>query len=151
MEVNAQLISFLTTLFIGIILGFIFDFYRVSRAVFQPRLWVTYLFDGLYWLLAIVITFACLLLSNWAELRFYIFIGIILGAFLYYKVCSRYTVAFSISVIKCCILMIRYTRAVLFTWILQPLGYLLGIFTTPLRYVKKKLKKNKTKVSDKDD
>jgi len=151
MEVNAQLISFLTTLFIGILLGFIFDFYRVSRAVFQPRLWVTYLFDGLYWLIAIIITFVCLLMSNWAELRFYIFMGIILGAILYYKLCSRYTIFFSMGVIKWCIFIVRYIRSIFFRWILQPIGYLLGIFKTPFRYVKKYLKKSKEKDSNIDD
>jgi spore cortex biosynthesis protein YabQ len=151
MEVNAQLISFLTTLFIGILLGAIFDFYRVSRAVFQPRLWVTYLLDGLYWLIAIIITFVCLLMSNWAELRFYIFMGIILGAILYYKLCSRYTIFFSVGAIKWCIFIVRYIRGIVFRWILQPIGYLLGIFKTPFRYVKKYLKKSKEKVSNIDD
>jgi spore cortex biosynthesis protein YabQ len=146
MEVNAQLISFLTTLFIGILLGFIFDFYRVSRAVCHPRLWITHLLDGLYWLIAIIITFVCLLMSNWAELRFYIFIGIILGAILYYKLCSRYTFFFSMGVIKWCILIVGYIRTILFRWVVQPIGYLLGIFKTPFRYVRRHLKKYKSKI-----
>lgn len=150
MEINAQLISFLTTLCIGIILGAIFDFYRVSRNMFKPRAWITWVFDALYWLVAIVITFIGLLFCNWAELRFYIFIGIMVGTLLYFKICSRYTVLFSIHTIKFCIWLVKYLKNFFVRFLLQPIGYLLGIFSTPFSYVKKRLKRRKKPQNDAD-
>ena len=48
----------------------------------------TALSDLLFWVIATPVTYAYLLMGNWAELRFYVFLGIFLGLFLYFTVFS---------------------------------------------------------------
>lgn len=134
MEVNTQWGSFLTTLFIGLILGFIFDFYRVMRGVFNLKSLMTFIFDGIYWLVAFIITFACLLFSNWAELRFYIFMGIISGWALYYKLISKYSIFMMIRVIRIIIATCQWIKKAFIVCLIHPVGYILGIFLFPFRY-----------------
>ncbi|WP_044641830.1 spore cortex biosynthesis protein YabQ [Risungbinella massiliensis] len=69
----------------GICLGIILDFYQVLKARFRLRGWIVSLIDLLYWFVSGGLVFSLLMWSNWGELRFYIFLAIALGIFLYYK------------------------------------------------------------------
>lgn len=161
MEVNTQWVSFLTTLLIGLVLGFIFDFYRVMRGVFNLKTLMTFVFDGIYWMVAFMITFACLLFSNWAELRFYIFIGIISGWALYYKLISKYSIFMMIRGIRIIIATSRWVEKAFIICLIHPVGYILGIFLFPFRYamrgfhqIKRKLRKwriGEKKMTKEDD
>lgn len=86
--VNAQIYSFLGTIVTGLVLGILFDFYRVFRMITRPKKFLTCLGDLVFGLLATVAVFFVLLYSNWGEFRLYVFIGMIMGLFLYYNLLS---------------------------------------------------------------
>ncbi|WP_131924855.1 spore cortex biosynthesis protein YabQ [Hazenella coriacea] len=73
----------------GLLLGVILDTYRVLKTRFRLRGWVVSLIDLLYWTVSAALVFSLLMWSNWGELRFYIFVAICTGLFLYYQWLSR--------------------------------------------------------------
>ena len=85
MELNGQVFTFLMTIVTGMLLGGLFDCYRVLRRTFKPKAFMTWLADLLYWLVATVVMFIALVFSNWGELRFYVFIGVLSGLGVYYR------------------------------------------------------------------
>lgn len=159
MELNAQLVSFLTTLAVGLALGLLFDFYRVMRGVFRPRAVLTSVLDGAYWLFALALTFLALLMSDWAELRFYTFLGLLSGGVFYFRALSKYALLCILRVLRLAFGCWRRMRSFLQCCVLRPLGYVLGIFTLPLRRTlraaktagKRLQRKKREKAADEDE
>ena len=133
MQLDAQLVSFLTTLAIGLVLGLFFDFYRVLRGVFRPRAALSCLLDGAYWLFALALTFVALLMSDWAQLRFYTFLGLICGGIFYFRALSKYALLCILRALRLAFCGWRQARRFLQSCVVRPIGYVLGIFTLPLR------------------
>lgn len=138
MEINTQFANFLITLLLGFLLGVIFDFYRVMRGVFRFKALTTFLFDGLYWLVALAITFSCLLFSNWVELRFYLLIGLVGGALFYFRMLSKYIIFVIIRGVKAASAAYIWLKKSMNTCVVRPVGYLLGVFFLPFRFAVKK-------------
>lgn len=74
---------FLATVYGGIILGLIYDIYRGIRAMFKNKKAITIIFDLLFILSALIISVGVLYIVNSGEIRFYTFIGFVLGFSLY--------------------------------------------------------------------
>lgn len=73
----------------GCMLGILLDLVHVFRDRFQFRKWLQPIIDLVYWLLSAILVFGLLWWSNWGELRFYIFVAICLGFFVYFKYLSE--------------------------------------------------------------
>lgn len=86
---QAQLMSFLITVLAGMAAGLLYDLYILLRKTIRPKRWVTDLGDLLFWLLAIGTVYGILLVFNWGEVRLYVFIGLVVGAVLYYNLFSK--------------------------------------------------------------
>lgn len=148
MEVYTQVFSLIVTVGIGMLLSSIFDFCRAARGLFRLNRAMTALLDGVYWLVAVIVTFACLLYSNWAQMRFYIFLGMIGGAVFYYKFISQYMLMMFFRSFHFFITMQKKIRAAA-CYIVKPLGYFLGILSFPFRYGKQKAGKMGRKMKNK--
>ena len=83
-----QVYGFAATIAAGLSLGLLFDLYRLWRRATGPRRAVTALSDILFWVIATPLTYFYLLVGNWAELRYYVILGLLLGLFLYFSVFS---------------------------------------------------------------
>ncbi|NBC73519.1 spore cortex biosynthesis protein YabQ [Paenibacillus sacheonensis] len=93
----------MTMLLSGIGMGIVFDGYRVvSDELRISRIWVP-IFDLLYWIAATIAVFQVLSSSNHGEVRFYVFLGLILGIGCYYWLFSKITV----RLVKLLILTVR--------------------------------------------
>lgn len=77
------------TIGIGIVAAFCYDYYRELRKAFRLKKFGTFLGDLIYWLVMAVLVFVLLLKANWGEVRMYVFMGLGLGALLYYGVLSK--------------------------------------------------------------
>ena len=84
----------------GILIGLLFDFFRISRKVFNTNDIVTYIEDFLFWILAGIIMLYSIFVFNNGELRLYMFLGIILGAFAYLLFISSYVIEINIKIIN---------------------------------------------------
>lgn len=119
----------------GWLLGIVFDGYRVISRPFKLNRFTFSILDIVFWLFATVLVFRMLYLSNYGELRLFIFIGLLLGLWFYYQFVSVYTVV----VIKWAVAFVQKVGALLWRClngvIIKPIKllyrallYVLGIF-----------------------
>ncbi|MBE3577884.1 MAG: spore cortex biosynthesis protein YabQ [Limnochordales bacterium] len=73
----------------GLMIGLLFDLYRLGRWLFRPGRIGTYVGDILFWLLLTPVLFVLLLFTNGGELRLYVFAGLAGGCLLYFRLFSR--------------------------------------------------------------
>lgn len=99
-EVYNQLFCLLIFIITGIVIGILFDIFRILRRSFKTADWVTYLQDILFWILAGSIMLFSIFTFNSGEIRSYVFIGIILGIIIYILAISRFFVKISVIIIK---------------------------------------------------
>ncbi len=139
MNYPGQFETFLITVVTGMLLGGLFDFYRIMRGVFRPRRIFTSLADLLYWLLATVIVFIALLLGNWGEIRLYVFFGLFAGILLYFRLLSRQVIRLLIGVIRLVSRTVRTLKVVVAYTLFKPAAYILRLAVRPLRFIRQKL------------
>jgi len=109
LETINQAYLFLIFILNGIIIGVIFDIFRILRKSFKTPNIVTYIEDVMFWVISAVIVMYSLFVFNNGEFRAYIFIGILLGVCTYMLFFSRFVVNISVTIIefiKKCILFI---------------------------------------------
>ena len=74
----------------GIIIGVLFDIFRILRKSFKTSDIVTYIEDIIFWILTGFIILYSIFVFNNGQLRLFMFLGIILGAFIYMLFISSY-------------------------------------------------------------
>lgn len=84
----------------GIIIGLIFDIFRILRKSFKTTDIVTYIEDILFWLITGILILYTIFVFNYGEIRFFMFIGIFIGAMLYMLLISRYVIKISVTTIE---------------------------------------------------
>ena len=105
-----QFFTFLNMILVGMIIGLIFDFYRVLKRKFSFSVYLINLFDFFIFIILTIIVFGRLIQLNSGQVRWYIFGGVLLGTIIYY---------FNLSavVIKDIMVMLDLiTRIFLFSW-----------------------------------
>ena len=75
--VTNQIYLFLIFIVNGILIGLLFDFFRISRKVFKTSDKVTYVEDVLFWILTGFIVLYSIFVFNNGELRLFMFLGIL--------------------------------------------------------------------------
>lgn len=90
MSLVEQLYAFGMTIVAGVVMGVVFDLFRVLRGSARPRSVLTWVSDILYWVSVTPLVAGLLLHANWGELRFYVVLGIGLGLALYFTLCSPF-------------------------------------------------------------
>ena len=78
-----QAYLFLVFSLTGVIIGILFDFFRILRRTFKTSNFITYLEDVLFWILTGVLILYNIWYFNNGEIRIYMFLGIILGILIY--------------------------------------------------------------------
>lgn len=100
MSLTDQFYAFFIMLLCGLILGISFDIYRVSaRPLFRQR-WILFIMDILYWVVSTFLIFRMLYVSNDGEIRLFVFLGVLLGAWGYFRYISSYIITIVESAIK---------------------------------------------------
>lgn len=84
----------------GVIIGLIFDIFRILRKSFKTSDLVTSVEDILFWAITGTIILYSIFVFNNGEIRFYMFIGILLGAILYMLLISHYVIKISVGIIS---------------------------------------------------
>jgi len=93
-----QAYIFLATVYVGLLLGIIYDIYRAFRMITKPGRVLLAIFDLLFWILAALFSFIMLFKVNGGEIRFYAFIGLALGWGIYTLVVGSILVKFLVKV-----------------------------------------------------
>ena len=97
MNLNNQFLTMALMIGCGLGLGMIFDIYRVLTDKLNLSRWIIAILDIIYGLIAAVAVFRVLYYSNYGQLRFFIFVALILGIYLYYKWFSKRVIQFVLS------------------------------------------------------
>lgn len=132
--VSAQTILFMTSVEIGILMGMFFDLIRILRKIVKHPNFLVQIQDMLYWIICSFVSFYLLYICNYAEIRPFIFIGILLGATIYF-------LTLSIIFMKIATLIIHYLKMLIgkiIRIILIPLKALIKVIKVPIRYISKK-------------
>ncbi len=112
--IHSQGYIFLATLYGGIIIGFIYDLYRIFRYFFKPKKVATFFEDLMFWIIIALIALFVLIFSSWGELRGYEFLGFLSGAVLYHKLLSRIVITILVKIVKIVIRVLKYLLDIFF-------------------------------------
>ncbi|NLS44905.1 MAG: spore cortex biosynthesis protein YabQ [Firmicutes bacterium] len=95
--VRLQLIELGVTALAGVIMGILFDLYRVARWALRPGKVITVICDIIFWLLATTVVFIFLVTYSWGDVRFYMFVGFAAGFCIYRAIFGRHVVGSAVS------------------------------------------------------
>lgn len=98
--VTNQAYLFLIFVINGVIIGLIFDFFRILRISFKTKDFVTYIEDILFWIITGVILLYSIFIFNNGEIRLFMFIGVIIGILLYILLISKYIIKVNVYIIN---------------------------------------------------
>ena len=99
-EVYRQLFCLGIFILVGIVIGFLFDCFRILRKSFKTADWITYIQDIIFWILAGIIILFSIFKFNNGEIRSYIILGIFFGFLIYILTISRIIVKYSVHIIQ---------------------------------------------------
>ena len=98
--VTNQAYLFLIFTIAGVVIGLLFDIFRILRKSFKTKDIVTYIEDALFWILTgIILLYTIFTFSN-GEIRFYMFVGVFIGCILYMLMFSKYFININVKIIN---------------------------------------------------
>ncbi|WP_339158099.1 spore cortex biosynthesis protein YabQ [Paenibacillus sp. FSL W8-0186] len=100
MNLEVQWATLLWMAVSGGILGIAFDSYRVVSGQLRFPRWSVHALDLLYWVAASLFVFRMLYHSNQGELRFYVFLGLFIGVWIYFLFLSVITARFVVMLMR---------------------------------------------------
>ena len=142
--VENQLELFLIFITNGIIIGILFDIFRVLRKTFKTNDIVTYLEDILFWILTGIIVLYSIFTFNNGEIRLFMFLAIFIGAVIYLFIFSSYFIKINVTILnilKNIILKIIKIIGIPFKYICM---FIRKIFFKPISFIIINLRKNST-------
>ena len=87
--VENQAYLFLIFVINGLIIGLLFDFFRILRRSIKTSNIITYIEDVLFWILTGLLVLYNIWYFNNGEIRIFMFLGIILGVLIYMSTLSN--------------------------------------------------------------
>ncbi len=127
-ETINQAYLFLIFILNGILIGTVFDVFRILRKSFNTPNFVTYIEDILFWIIAALIIMYSLFVFNNGKFRAYIFIGIFLGIAIYMLFFSKFIVNISVKIIS----FVKKIISVIYKIVSYPISILYKIIIKPL-------------------
>ena len=98
MVINQAYLFFIFTL-LGLLIGLLFDFFRVLRIVFKTSNLVTYIEDLIFWIITGLIVLYSIFRFNNGEIRLFMFLGIGIGIIIYILIFSIHIVNFNVVIL----------------------------------------------------
>lgn len=102
MKTFSQEEIFLLFFIIGIIIGLVFDFFKVLRKSFKTKDLITFIEDLLFLTLSGAIIILGIIKLNGGEVRFYLFLGIFFGVLIYSLTISNLYVIILYEFVRIC-------------------------------------------------
>ena len=99
MVANQAYVFFIFTIN-GILIGLLFDFFRILRKAIKTSNFITYVEDIIFWILTGFIILYSIFVFNNGELRLFVFLGILIGVLVYMFFISEYFIRYNIKMIN---------------------------------------------------
>ena len=109
----------------GVLIGLLFDIFRIFRKSFKTPDIITYIEDILFWIFSGIILLYSIFKFNNGELRMFIFLGLILGI-------TVYMLIFSKIFIKVLVHIINFIKKIFNIFILIPIKFAMKIINKVL-------------------
>lgn len=132
MIVFSQEEIFLLFFIIGIIIGLIFDFFKVLRKSFKTSDIVTFVQDVIFLLISGTLIIFSIIKLNGGEVRFYLFLGIFFGILIYSLTISNLYVIILYEIVKICKKVFAFFSKIFFI--------IFNTFRNILKYIYSKIK-----------
>ena len=84
----------------GVLIGLLFDFFRILRRSFNTKDFITYIQDILFWILTGFILLYSIFTFNNGEIRLFMFLGVAIGIIIYMLFISSYIIKINVAIIK---------------------------------------------------
>lgn len=133
--IYTQLQLFFIFLLNGLLIGLLFDFFRILRRAIKTIDFITYVEDALFWILTGFIILYSIFTYNNGEIRLFMFLAIILGIFIYFMFISKMILNISLSIIN----IVKKIFSILFSIIKIPFQFLMKwikkLFLNPISFI----------------
>ena len=96
-----QIIILMRFLISGLLIGLLFDFFRIQRKAIKVHDIVTYVQDILFWVITAIIIIYTVITYTDGEIRSYMVVGLALGVIIYFYIFSRRIMKFVLIIINC--------------------------------------------------
>ena len=93
-----QAMIFVIFIFDGILIGILFDIFRILRKNFKTPDIITYVEDILFWILTGLLLLYSLFIINDGEIRFYMFLATFCGCIFYMLLFSKYFIKINMTI-----------------------------------------------------
>ena len=124
--ITNQAYLFLIFIANGIIIGLLFDIFRILRRSFKTSDFITYIEDILFWILTGLTILYSIFVFNNGEIRLFMFFGIAIGI-------TMYMLLLSSIIIKTNVAIINFFKRIILA--------ILNIIKLPFKYILKLIKK----------
>lgn len=138
-----QAYLFICFVLVGIIIGIVFDLFRILRRTFKTKDLITYIEDIIFWIITGIIIIYSMYKFCDGELRFFMIIGIIIGTILYLITISEYVIKISVYIINILKRILYFPLKIVFKFIRRFILRPITIICINLRKNVKKNKKNR--------
>lgn len=142
--VTNQAYLFLIFIINGILIGLLFDFFRILRKTFKTKDLITYIQDIIFWILTGFIMLYSTFTFNNGEIRIFMFIAILLGVVFYMMLISSYVIKVNVRIIN----FIKDIILKIFNIILMPFKWICSFLQMKLKNDKEKYEKTKNVVKN---
>ena len=115
----AQLYTFFNFILTGIVIGILFDIFRILRKIFKTLDIITYIQDFIFLILTGFIMLYSIFTFNNGDIRGYVIIGITLGIIIYILLLSKYFISIMVQFINIIKKVIYYPWHILSSFIVK--------------------------------
>ena len=98
--ITNQAYLFLIFIINGVLIGLLFDFFRILRKSFKTKDMITYIQDIIFWILTGFIILYSTFTFNNGEIRIFMFVAILLGVVFYMMLISSYVIKVNVTIIN---------------------------------------------------
>ncbi|MDQ1910937.1 spore cortex biosynthesis protein YabQ [Paenibacillus sp. GD4] len=119
----------------GLVLGTLYDLYRVLAGQLKVPLWLKAPLDLLYWMIGTVVVFYLLYESNQGEVRPFVFLAIGIGICFYFGLLSRIIIRIFLWLIRAVISTYRFILRMIDLLIVTPIVWLYRVFVIFLGFL----------------
>lgn len=135
-----QVYLFLIFIVNGVIIGILFDFFRVLRKSFKTRDSITYFEDLLFWILTGISVLYFIFVFNNGEIRLFMFLGIAIGITLYMLIFSSLFIKINVTIIT----FFKKIIIKVIEIILIPFKFIKKLFFKPISFIFINIRKSST-------
>lgn len=133
-----QVLNLFTFTITGIVIGILFDIFRITRRSFKTPDFITYVEDILFWILTGIILLFTIFTFNNGEIRLYIFVSLVLGLILYMITLSKHFV-------KINVILLKFIKKILYIPIHMIINFTNRCILQPFSFIFQKAKENMSK------